>query len=110
MGLGLLLVPALAGYLFLERFNGTRYSLPRKAGYHVVFQSAIAGVILFFLARMIVLLLNTIFPVIGRLWKTVLDLDYSGTESPSPPARSLPPACLIPTCMCRFLVASRLAS
>lgn len=81
MGLGLLLVPALAGYLFLNRFNGTRYSLPRETGYHVVFQSAIAGVVLFFIARLLVVIANTYFPAIAKFWNTVVPLDYSGTAA-----------------------------
>ena len=79
MGLGLLLVPALAGYLFLSWFNATRYSLPRESGYHVVFRSAIAGVFLFFIARLLVLLANALTPVIGSCWKAIVPLDYSGT-------------------------------
>ena len=66
MGLGLLLVPALAGYLFLNWFNGTRYSLPRETGYHVVFQSAIAGVVLFVIARLLVVLANAVTPAIAE--------------------------------------------
>ena len=79
--LGLLLLPALAGYLFLNRFNATRYSLPRETGYHVVFQSAIAGVLLFFIARLFVLLAHTLTPAIAVIWKTIVPLDYSGTAA-----------------------------
>jgi len=81
VGLGVLLVPALAGYLFLNWFNGTRYSLPRETGYHVVFRAAIVGVFLFFIARLCVLLANTLIPQIGQSWKTVVPLDYSGTAA-----------------------------
>lgn len=81
MGLGLLLVPALAGYLFLNWFNGTRYSLPRETGYHVVFQSAIAGVVLYFIARLFVVFANTYVPAIAECWKTIVPLDYSGTAA-----------------------------
>ena len=81
MGLGLLLVPALAGYLFLSWFNATRYSLPRETGYHVVFRSAIAGVFLFFVARLFVLLANALTPAIGSSWKAIVPLDYSGTAA-----------------------------
>ena len=81
MGLGLLLVPALAGYLFLNWFNGTRYSLPRETGYHVVFQSAIAGVVLFVIARLLVVLANAVTPAIAECWNTIVPLDYSGTAA-----------------------------
>ena len=62
VGLGVLLVPALAGYLFLNWFNGTRHSLPRETGYHVVFPAAIVGVFLFFIARLCVLFANALSP------------------------------------------------
>ena len=81
MGLGLLLVPALAGYLFLKWFNGTRYSLPRETGYHVVFQSAIAGVALFFVARLIVVPAATYAPAFAESWKTIVPIDYAGTAA-----------------------------
>ena len=80
---GLLLAPALAGYLFLRRWNCTRYSLPRETGYHIVFQSAIAGVALFFLARLAVLASAPIpaMAMIERCWKAFLPLDHSGTTA-----------------------------
>lgn len=81
MGLGLLLVPALAGYLFLKWFNGTRYSLPRETGYHVVFRSAIAGVLLFFIARLCVVFTNMLLPAIAEHWGAIIPLDYSGTAA-----------------------------
>ena len=81
MGLGLLLVPALSGYLFLKWFNGTRYSLPRETGYHVVFQSAIAGVALFFIARLFVVPAATYAPTFAECWKTIVPIDYSGTAT-----------------------------
>ena len=81
MGLGLLLVPALAGYLFLGWFNGTRYSLPRETGYHVVFKSAIAGAVLFVIARLLAMLANAVTPALATCWNTIVPLDYSGTAA-----------------------------
>lgn len=97
MGLGVLLVPALAGYLFLNWFNGTRYSLPRETGYHVVFRAAIAGVFLFFIARLCVLIANALIPQIGESWKTVVPLDYSGTA-----AATIVLAALLPLALNQF--------
>ncbi|MYD93599.1 MAG: hypothetical protein F4Y02_07900 [Chloroflexi bacterium] len=74
-------MPALAGYLFLNWFNGTRYSLPRETGYHVVFRSAIAGVVLFFIARLIVVFANAYVPIVSECWKAIVPLDYSGTAA-----------------------------
>ena len=42
-----LLVPALAGYLFLRLCNFTRFGLLRESGYHVAFGSAIVGLMLY---------------------------------------------------------------
>ena len=81
MGLGLLLVPALAGYLFLNWFNATRYSLPRETGYHVVFQSAIAGVVLFVIARLLVVLANAVTPAIAECWNTIVQ-PRGGSQCP----------------------------
>ena len=41
-----LLVPALAGYLFLRLCNLTRFGLLWESGYHVAFRSAIVGLLL----------------------------------------------------------------
>ena len=81
MGLGLLLVPALAGYLFLRLSNSTRFDLYRETGHHVVFQSAIAGAILFFVSRIIVMVVNDCVSDVGDWWKDVLPMPYSGTAA-----------------------------
>ena len=54
MGLGLLLVPALAGYLLQIQVNFFRYRTLRETGQHVVFRSALTGSILVFFAQLIV--------------------------------------------------------
>ena len=50
MNWGLLLFPAVGGYWFITHFNGTRYQVSRQSGYHVLFQSAAYGVVLYFVA------------------------------------------------------------
>ena len=79
MGLGLFLVPVLGGYLFLTGLHYTRYDILRKSGYHLFFQSAIAGYVLVGVARLGVVLLNDYFPRVGALWKSHVPFDYSGT-------------------------------
>ena len=54
MGLGLLLLPALGGYLFLRFWNRTRYYFLLSPGYHLVFQSAASGLVLFFVSLLAV--------------------------------------------------------
>ena len=50
MGAGLLVVPALAGYLLITRLSHTRYEIPRQSGHHLFFKSALAGAVLMALA------------------------------------------------------------
>lgn len=52
MGLGLLLVPALAGYILQTRLHRYRYRTLRESGQHVVFRSAVTGGILLLLAQL----------------------------------------------------------
>ena len=54
MGLGLLLVPALAGYFLQIQLKPFRYRTLSESGHHVVFRSALTGSILVFLAQLIV--------------------------------------------------------
>ena len=44
---GLALYPTVIGYLFLRRWNYTRFEIPHDSGYHVLFKSIIAGMVLF---------------------------------------------------------------
>lgn len=80
MGLGLLLIPTLGGYWFLTRLYYTRYGVLRDSGYHVLFKSAIAGCSLFVVSRLaVIFLLSPLFPYIGKIWKSYVPFDYSGT-------------------------------
>ena len=58
MDFGLYLVPILSGYWFLTHLYYTNYNVVRASGYHVFFQSAIAGGLLFVFAQMIIFLLK----------------------------------------------------
>ena len=62
MGLGLLLVPALAGYLLQTQLYFFRYRTLRESGQHVVFRSALTGSILVFWAQLIVHSFSTYIP------------------------------------------------
>jgi len=78
---GVLLVPALGGYLFLIGFDGTRDRIARQSGYHVVLKAAVIGVVLFAVARLLVVTINDGVPIIGTLWKKAIDVQYSGTAA-----------------------------
>ena len=77
MGLGLLLIPAIGGYWFLTHWNYTRYRAARDSGYHVLFRSAFAGLVLFGLAYSIVLLLNHLTPQFGSRWDDYVPIPHS---------------------------------
>ncbi|MCY3641831.1 MAG: hypothetical protein OXH37_12530 [Gammaproteobacteria bacterium] len=82
MGLGLLLIPALGGYWFLTRYHRTRDSLHRANGYHVVLRSAIAGLVLFLIARLTTTVVALYWPDVGQLWRRFFfSVDYSGTST-----------------------------
>lgn len=79
MGLGLLLIPSLGGYWFLQRANFTRFEIYRLSGYHLLFRSALAGMVLGSLAHFITLLLNDIEPRIRSFWYAYIPVDYIDT-------------------------------
>ena len=58
MDFGLYLVPVLSGYWLLTHLHYTNYNVVRASGYHVFFQSAIAGGFLFVFAQMIIFFLK----------------------------------------------------
>ena len=72
MDFSLPLVAVLAGYVFLTRFNGTRYRAARSSGYHVFFQSAFWGILLFALSYAGLFLLYEITPRKALLWADLL--------------------------------------
>ena len=79
MGLGLLLIPALGGYLFITRFNGTRDRATSAGGYHVVFRSAVAGAVLFAMSHLLAVFIEWFMPQVVRLWQVAFPIEYSGT-------------------------------
>ena len=59
-----------------------RYSLLRESGYHVLFKSAVVGLFLVLIARvLIVFLFNPFIPNLGEFWKSFAPSNYSGTAS-----------------------------
>ena len=68
MGLGLFLIPSLGGYWFLQHANFTRYEIYRQSGYHLLFRSALAGIVLAAVAHAIALGLNHFAPDFRTAW------------------------------------------
>ena len=65
MDFGILFVPVLGGYLFLKFSNYTRFSIRRQSGHKLLFESAVIGLVLLALARLLVLGFEG--------WQTVVD-------------------------------------
>ena len=77
MGLGLLLVPALAGYFLQIQLKPFRYRTLRKSGQHLVFRSALTGSILVFVAQLIVHSVSMYVPSSVAFINEVFEFEYS---------------------------------
>ena len=83
MPYNLLLLPLIGGFLFLHIAHYFRFGAQRLDGYRLLFQSAIAGIGLSALARMITLLVD--LTPLGKhaeaLWMMFSPFSYSGTSA-----------------------------
>ena len=70
MGLDLLLLPTLGGYWLRKHLHLTRFQAVRESGYHILFDSVIAGVFLLGLANLAILGLNQLSPKVAIFWET----------------------------------------
>ena len=77
MGLGLLLVPALAGYLLHTVLYRFRYRTLRESGQHVVFRSALTGIVLAFFAQLILHIVSNYVPRLETYLCEVFGFEYS---------------------------------
>ena len=77
MGLGLLLIPTLAGYWILTHWIPTRYRVRRYQGYHVVFRSALCGLIPAAIAYILVAIMRYIETPFYVIWERFVPFDYS---------------------------------
>ena len=80
MNLGLLLVPALSGYVLLGWTYVSRYWFARQSGYAFFFSAAVAGVVLLATARLTTVLLSPYIPSdLHAAWRDYARFDYAGT-------------------------------
>ena len=77
MGLGLFLVPTLAGYWLLTQLHCTRYQIIRDSGYHVLFKSGIAGGTLFASAYLLTRIMDCWVPQAAKTWQSYVPVPYS---------------------------------
>ena len=80
MPFNLLLLPLVGGYIFITRWNRTRFSTARHTGERLLFHAAAAGVVYLVLAFLVtrVFLLN--FPELHRVWSHEVPFPYVGTS------------------------------
>ncbi len=80
MGLWHVLLPALGGYLFLATWNRTKYQTHRDSGYQLFFNSMACGLLLFAVARFLVVSTEGRIPDgIKDWWANLLPFDHSGS-------------------------------
>lgn len=84
MPANLLVLPLLAGYLFVHFSTRFRYRAQSLDGYRLLIESAIAGAALLFLSRLIVLFIHGWVSPLRHLWQEFAgDVPYLGTAAGS---------------------------
>ena len=83
MPYNLLLLPLIGGFLFLHIAHYFRFGAQRLDGYRLLFQSAIAGIVLSAAARLLIILITPtlLAHVFGNTWLLFSPFDYSGTSA-----------------------------
>jgi hypothetical protein len=83
MPYNLLLLPLLGGFLFLHISHYYRFGAQRLDGYRLLFQSAIAGILLSVLARLAIICLIQTAPgqYLDQSWMLFSPFNYSGTSA-----------------------------
>ena len=79
MALSLIILPALLGYWFLNRCHVTRFYIERQSGYHLAFNSAIAGLLLLVAGYPLVLGVTALCPRLAALWIGKIPFEHWGT-------------------------------
>ena len=75
----LFIIPSLGGYWILVNLHRTRHQAARRQGYHVLFQAAGVGAIVFGLSHLVILLLHTLSPMTNDVWQSVIPYEFSDT-------------------------------
>ncbi len=82
MPYNLLVLPLIGGFIFISRFHYTRFAASKLSGQRLMLWAALAGVILAFFARVLVVLCMQTYPEIGHFWKAYFfHNEFSGTAS-----------------------------
>ena len=80
MDIGLfLLVLALGGYWFLTHCHRTNHQIARGTGYHVLFQSSLAGGAIFTISHIVILIIHHHIPQFKECWQSFIPYPFSDT-------------------------------
>ena len=78
MNIGLfLIIPALGGYWFLINCHRTNHRIARGIGYPVLFQSSVAGGIIFSVAHLITLVIHSYYPQVKTVWQSLIPYPFA---------------------------------
>jgi hypothetical protein len=81
MPYNLLLLPLLGGFLFLHITHFFRFEAQRLDGYRLLLYSALCGVGLGVIARLIIILLSPIGPMVMPIWNMFAPFPFAGTNA-----------------------------
>lgn len=88
VSLNLFLLPLLGGFIFVSRWNVSRFFILRADGYRILFHSSLAGICLLVITRTTIVLLTNgpdrisyFMQVSTKTWDSVAPFAYSGTAA-----------------------------
>jgi hypothetical protein len=81
MPYNLLLLPLIGGYLFINQFNRWKFLAQRTDGYHFLFETSLAGILLLAFSELLIILLRPSVGFIDVAWHRVLPMSGSGVTS-----------------------------
>lgn len=76
-----LLLPLLGGYIFVQRWNRTRFSNTRHSGQRLLFHAAVGGSVFLALSHALALATERMFPGWVAAWQGLVPFDYAGTSA-----------------------------
>ena len=80
MPFNVLLLPLLGGFIFVTRWNSTRFKTKRYSGERLIFHAAIAGVFLLFAAFVLTRIAAWALPGLQSAWGRQVPFAYAGTS------------------------------
>jgi hypothetical protein len=80
MPFNVLLLPLLGGYVFMTKWNRTRFNTKRYSGERLLFHAAVAGVLLLVIAFVVVRAIDAGLPTFATWWRHTIPFPYAGTS------------------------------